>query len=142
MKSGKMAGTYVSQNGVGEFEIRPFQIEGICQSNSGHSHHYDHWMRINRGAVEITIHTPGEIDGPRLGTLIEVITVSALDNPVVECKRFNGEVQLFHAFVKAELWHTVKALEDNTQYDCCFQHRDFDTGEVVQSYNGNPKAVT
>ena len=140
-----MSGTYVSQNGTGEFEIRPFQLESVCQSNAGHSHHYDHWMRINRGAVEITVRTAGTVDAEgveTLGEILEVIKVATTDTPTIECKRFNGEVQLFHAFVATEKWHTVKALEDNTQYDCCFQHRDFDTGEVTQSYNGNPEAVT
>lgn len=135
-----MSGTYVSQNGTGEFEIRPFQIEGICNANEGHSHNYDHWMRILRGGVQIEVREPAIGDEP--GELLDTIIVRASDTPTVECVRFNGEIQLFHAFVAATKWHKVKAIEPNTSYECCFLHRDFDTGEVVQHYNGNPMATT
>lgn len=167
-----MSGTYVSRNGIGEFEVRPFQLESICQANAGHSHHYDHWMRINRGGIRLEIREPskwqvtdpeGRIE-PELydwdkpvsesaaaegyvgkeieGKLLSLVDVYADHNKPFEVQCLNGETVYFHLFVDAKLWHKVKCLANNTQYDCCFQHRDFDTGEVVQSYNGNLEAAT
>ena len=55
-----MSGTYVSQNGTGEFEIRPFQIEGVCNVNEGHSHNYDHWIRVLSGSIRVTARQPSK----------------------------------------------------------------------------------
>lgn len=129
-----MSGTYVTKNGTGEFEIRPFQLEEVCQLNGGHSHNYDHWMLVERGAIQIEVRESE--DGP----VIRTEQHDADDPKLISATRFNGEVEMFHAFVAAPLFHTIKATKPNTQYECCFLHRDFETGEVVQSYNGNPLA--
>lgn len=155
-----MSGTYVSQNGTGEFEIRPFQIEGVCQANEGHSHNYDHWIRVLAGSIRVTARQPSkwqvgetvydtrdeaeQAGAPSeiLGDIVSVVEVSTSDTPAIPATRFDASVTNFHAFVAAPLWHQVKALSPNTRYECCFLHRDFDTGEVVQQYNGNPLATT
>ena len=160
-----MSGTYVSQNGTGEFEIRPFQIEGVCNVNEGHSHNYDHWIRVLSGGIRITARQPskwqvGDIvyatrdeaeqaaqkldTFPKeiLGDVVSEVEISAGDEPKIPATRFDGSITNFHAFVSAPLWHQVKALSSNTRYECCFLHRDFDTGEVIQTYNGNPLATT
>lgn len=155
-----MSGTYVSQNGTGEFEIRPFQLDSICQANDGHSHNYDHWIRVLRGWIRVTARQPSkwqvgetiydsrdeaeQAGMPKeiLGEIVSVVDVAATDEPKIPATRFDGSITYFHAFVAAPLWHQVKALLENTKYECCFLHRDFDTGEVVQQYNGNPLATT
>lgn len=128
-----MSGIYVN----GPFAVRPFQLEGVCHASVGHRHNYDHWMLIKRGTVQIDIRESE--DGP----VVETIMCEASDKPLIEAPRADPDKPRykFHAFIAKHRFHTVKALEPFTQYECTFLHRDFETGEITETYNGNPEAV-
>jgi quercetin dioxygenase-like cupin family protein len=105
---------------LGPVALRKFHLENKCDVNEGHSHNYDHVTFIQRGSIQVEYRLPNS-------------------ETVQQSKTYAvGEIVL----IKKDVWHTIKAMEPNTQYACVFTHRDFDTGEVVQTYNGNPEAVT
>jgi quercetin dioxygenase-like cupin family protein len=97
----------------GPVGFRQFFLEKACQSNVGHTHNYDHATFIHRGRVKIIIR-------------------DASNNVISQLEHSAGE----WVYIKAELHHEIKALEDNTCYYCVFSHRDFD-GLVSQAYVGN-----
>lgn len=105
---------------LGPFQIRKFLLAKVCETDSGHQHHYDHVTVVIAGRVEVTAKWKEN------GEWIEA-------EPKVFCP---GE--FFN--VKAEVFHKLKALDPQTQYVCMFSHRDFD-GQIVQEYNGNPLAA-
>ena len=105
---------------IGPLGIRRELLEKICNEAVGHTHNYDHTTIVIRGRLLIT-YRQMQTDG----TLIVTKTEEAAQGAAV--------------FIAAELHHTLKALDDNTQYMCVFSHRDFD-GLVTQSYVGNVKA--
>lgn len=104
---------------VGPIGIRKHFLEKTCNVSEGHEHNYDHTTIVVRGRIKVTY--------------------SFMQNGV----KVEGESKEFEAgeaiFIKADVYHTVKALEDNTMYMCVFSHRDFD-GLVTQSYVGNQGA--
>lgn len=105
---------------LGPIALRKFHLAAICETSVGHKHNYDHVTFVQRGRIKV------------IYRLTE-------DGPEQTSKEFaTGELVL----IKAEVFHTIKALEPNTQYSCVFTHRDFDSGETIQQYNGNPDAVT
>lgn len=102
---------------IGPVGIRRHLLERKCHENVGETHNYGHTTIIIRGRVMIT-YRQRQTDG----TLIVTKTEEAAQGEAI--------------FIAAELHHTLKALDDNTQYMCVFSHRDFD-GLVTQSYTGN-----
>lgn len=104
---------------VGPVGIREFHLETPCEAHEGHTHNYDHATIVISGRVKVSYGF--EKDGRRV---------------VGESREFGpGEC----IAIKADVHHTVKALEPDTRYLCVFAHRDFG-GLVSQSYVGNPKA--
>ena len=104
---------------VGPIGVRRHVLEKTCNESEGHEHNYDHTTIVIRGSIRVTYSYPkdGEIAAGEsrefaAGELIEI---------------------------KANVHHTIKALEDNTVYYCIFSHRDFD-GLVTQKYVGNSQA--
>lgn len=103
---------------LGPLALRKFHLEKLCDVNEGHQHKYDHVTFVQRGRIVVLYR----------------LTV---DGPEQESKEFKvGEMVL----IKATVFHTIKAMEPNTKYVCVFTHRDFDSGEAIQEYNGNPEA--
>lgn len=105
---------------VGPLGIRRELLEKTCQESVGHTHNYDHTTIVIRGRLQIT-YRQLQADG----TYAVIKTEEAAQGSAV--------------FIAAETHHTLKALDDNTQYMCVFSHRDFD-GLVTQTYVGNAKA--
>lgn len=105
---------------VGPIGIRRELLEKTCQEAVGHSHNYDHTTIVIRGRLQIT-YRQLQTDG----TYVVIKTEEAAQGSAV--------------FIAAEVHHTLKALDDNTQYMCVFSHRDFD-GLVTQTYVGNAAA--
>lgn len=104
---------------VGPIGIRQHVLEHVCNESVGHKHNYDHTTIIIRGRVKVTYSYEKD------GVIVEG-----------ESREFGqGEA----IFIKANVNHTIKALEDNTVYHCVFSHRDFD-GLVSQVYTGNTQA--
>jgi quercetin dioxygenase-like cupin family protein len=104
---------------VGPIGVRRFHLEKVCETNEGHQHNYDHTTIVVRGRLKIV--KKYEKDG----SIIEE-----------DAGEFDAG-ELIH--VKANVHHTIKALEPDTVYLCVFSHRDFD-GLVTQRYVGNPRA--
>src|SRR5262245_57708947 len=97
----------------GPVGYRKFTLEKVCEANEGHKHNYDHVTIVIRGRIKVLYRYKQD------GKLVEG-----------ESKEFGpGEV----VTIKAEVHHTIKSLEPNSQYLCVFSHRDFD-GLVTQSY--------
>jgi len=88
----------------------------------GHLHEYDHTTVVTHGRAKILYEYMQ--DGVRVSG---------------ESSEIGHGCAKSYIAIKAEVLHTVKALEDDTQYLCMYSHRDFD-GTVVQEYNGNDKA--
>lgn len=105
---------------VGPLGIRRELLEKTCQEAVGHEHNYDHTTIVIRGRLQITFH--------QLQATGEWVAVSVREYE-------QGSAIPILATVR----HTIKALEDNTQYMCVFSHRDFD-GLVTQNYVGNSTA--
>lgn len=97
---------------------RRFVLDHKCQENAGHKHNYDHSTLVMRGRILVVAHDDAgqELWRQEFGW---------------------GE----RCFIAAYLHHTIKALEENTVYDCVFSHRDFE-GQVSQRYIGNQTAYT
>ena len=104
---------------TGPIGYRKHFLEKTCQENQGHEHNYDHATIVISGKIKI------------------------LYNYIKDGKLINGESKEFSIgeviHIKANVKHTIKALEDNTMYMCIFSHRDFD-GLVTQTYIGNASA--
>lgn len=80
---------------IGGFYIRPFGPMEKGNSHTGHAHHIDHMMFVEKGKVQVDW-----VNGDRSGTLI------------VESPNF--------VTVKAEAFHTVTALVNDTRWRCIF----------------------
>lgn len=103
----------------GPVGYRQFVLEKTCNINEGHKHNYDHNTIVIRGSLRVTY--KDEIDG-------KVIESESRDF-------YQGE----HVHIAKGRYHSIKALEDNTIYQCIFSHRDWD-GNIIQSYIGNVQA--
>lgn len=103
---------------VGPIQMRKFHLAKTCDADEGHQHHYDHALLVLRGRLKVSYRY--EQDGK---------TVEG------ESREFGQGESLT---VKADVFHTAKALEPDTLYACIFSHHDFD-GQVVQTYTGNPR---
>jgi len=104
---------------VGPIGVRPFALDKACEAHEGHTHNYDHAMIVIRGRLKVTYRYE------RDGKIVEG-----------ETREYGSGETLV---VKADVFHTVKALEPDTVYHCVFSHRDFD-GLVTQTYTGNQRA--
>ena len=104
--------TPVGEQASGNIFMRKFRAQYAGQEIQGHTHNFDHTTIVFTGAV----HVRGECP----------------DGRIIE--------QDFHApdsfLVKKDVKHTITAIEDNTEYWCVYSHREPETGEVVQEYNG------
>lgn len=107
---------------LGPVVLHKFTLEKTCQVNKGHAHQYDHVTFVQAGSLKVFYRLASDPVG----------------SPERESRVFAvGEFFL----TKANVYHTIKALEDGTRYVCVFTHRDFKDGSVVQEYNGNPEAT-
>lgn len=104
---------------LGPLAFRKFILQRVCESFEGHSHNYDHVTMVVHGRIRVSY---SWMDGD---------------------KKITGPDREFGVgediLIKANVFHTIKALEPNTIYRCVFSHRDFD-GLVSQSYVGNDLA--
>jgi len=104
---------------IGPIGVRQFTLEKICEESVGHEHNYDHVTMVVRGRIRVKY---SYLNGDQL---------------------VEGESREFgpgdDVLIKANVRHTIKALEPNTVYKCVFSHRDFD-GLVTQNYVGNELA--
>ncbi len=101
---------------VGPVGIREMTLPAVCEAHEGHTHNYDHATIVISGRVKVQYVLPGGTEG--------------------ESREFGpGEA----IAIKANVKHTLKALEENTKYLCVFSHRNFN-GLVTQEYTGNQAA--
>ena len=103
----------------GDIGFRAFKLEAVCEIGDIHTHNYDHVTRC----------TKGEID---------VIELDANGTPQAPIRLVAGTPN-DHATVLAASRHQIKAVTVPCEYQCEFQHRDWN-GTIIQKYNGNPKA--
>lgn len=103
----------------GPIGYRQFHLEKICQANEGHKHNYDHNTIVIRGSLRVIY--KDEVDG-------KIVETESRDY-------YQGE----HIHIAKGKLHTIKALEDDTIYQCIFSHRDWD-GQIIQTYIGNRSA--
>lgn len=87
-----------THNPDGSF-VRSMTLSKVCQVHEGHSHEVDHFMTVAKGAARVTVCQPDT------RTPMSEVELRPGDEPFL---------------VKAELWHTWKALEDGTQVNCTF----------------------
>lgn len=104
---------------IGPIGTRDFVLDKICEESVGHEHNYDHITLVIRGRLRIKY--------------------SYTENDKLVEGESRDYSQGEKILIKANVRHTVKALEDNTLYTCIFSHRDFD-GLVTQNYLGHGKA--
>lgn len=103
---------------IGPLSIRRFSFAKICQVHRGHSHNYDHVTIVTQGRIKVKYQIPDGAEG--------------------ESREFGpGDTVL----IKAQVYHTVKALEPNTRYLCVFTHRNQE-GLGVEAYEGDPLEAT
>lgn len=88
-----------TQNADGSF-VRTMRLDQACNQHHGHSHDVDHYMVVETGVAEVTVCQPDDRRIP-----INGVVLRPGDEPFL---------------VKAELWHTWKALEPNTIVVCTF----------------------
>jgi D-alanine-D-alanine ligase-like ATP-grasp enzyme len=91
---------------VGNVWIREHLFEKAGDVHAGHKHRFDHLTILTRGSVEVT-------------------TESAT-------KTFTAPTFIA---IKADQWHSFKALEDNTAFYCVFALRDVN-GKQTDVYDG------
>ena len=106
----------------GDVGQRLIVLEHICDEHRGHCHKQDHLMVVYRGAAEVW---ECDKDHPRTPLTMRRILRPG-DEPYL---------------VKADTYHTYKALEDSTQVGCRFQIRDRD-GNPVSLEQIYPENVT
>ncbi len=106
----------------GPIGTRTFHLQKKCETSEGHQHNYDHVTLIIRGRLKVTY------------------------SYIRDGQKVEGESREFgpgdDVIIKAEVFHTLKAMEDDTVYRCIYSHRDFN-GVVVEKYNSaacTPKA--
>lgn len=104
---------------VGPLGIRRFELDKKCETNEGHKHNYDHTTIVIRGGIKVIYSYEKD------GKLIEGESAEFRQGQAIA--------------IKKDVLHTIKALEDNTQYVCVFSHRDFD-GQIIENYNGHSQA--
>ena len=111
---------------TGPVGYRRYHLENVCDAEHGHAHNYDHTTQILRGRIlVIAQEKTGDCPSTKEPVLREV-----------NRQEYGwGE----KVYIPAGLWHTIKALEPNTVYECLFSHRDFD-GLITQRYVGNDTA--
>lgn len=130
---------------IGPVAIRREVLEKICQESVGHTHNYDHTTIVIRGRLKIIYHegVPMTLEEREAWVAERRAegTTDVLDIPThkwveKDRKEYSAGAAVF---IAADIRHTLKALDENTQYMCVFSHRDFD-GLVTQDYVGNAKA--
>lgn len=92
---------------VENYGERRLTLTHQCDRHEGHFHKQPHHMVVYRGGLEVTLcqqNIPRTPLGPP-------VTLRPGDAPFL---------------VAADIWHTYKALEDDTQFGCRFQIRDKD----------------
>lgn len=98
----------------------------------GHTHNFDHVTLVLAGGVRI-----------KYGRKINGEMVFEGEREFYAPKQMNGDGgQEAQVLIKKDIFHEITALEDNTHCWCVFAHRDPDTGEVVETWNGDYKACT
>ena len=93
---------------------------------NGHTHNFDHVTLVLAGAVRVRYHK--EVEG--------VMVLQGYQEFHAPLKMHGDGGQEAQILVKAGVHHEITALEDGTHCWCVFAHRDPDTGEVVEAWNG------
>ena len=91
---------------VGNVWIREHLFEKAGDVHPGHRHHFDHVTILTRGAVQVTV--------------------------AGKSKTFTAPTFIA---IKADQWHSFKALEDDTSFYCVFALRDVN-GQQTDVYDG------
>lgn len=95
----------------GNIFIRKNILQKLGDECGGHTHNFDHTTIVFRGSVHVVAEFPD-------GTVHE----QTFEAPS-------------HFFVKADVKHAIKALEDNTEFWCVYSHRD-PQGRISVEYTG------
>jgi quercetin dioxygenase-like cupin family protein len=116
---------------LGNIFTRTMYFEKAGQVVRGHKHNFDHVTLVLCGAVSV-----------RFSKEVGGVTVFQKVEEFYAPKQMYGDKgQEAQILIEADVHHEITALEDNTHCWCVFSHRDPDTGEVVDKWNGN-KAAT
>jgi len=116
---------------LGNIFIRTMYFEKAGQMVDGHRHHFDHVTLVLSGGVRVRYHKE------EAGQL-----VLQGEREFWAPKQMNGDGgQEAQVLIKKDVHHEITALEDHTHCWCVFAHRDPNTGEVIQEWNGWMKAV-
>lgn len=95
----------------GNIYIRANKLEKAGDVTNGHTHNFDHTTIVFKGGIHVKAELPN-------GKVIE--------------RDFYAPS---HCLIKAEVKHTITALQDNTEYWCVYSHRN-PQGDIVQEYDG------
>lgn len=95
----------------GNIFIRPNPMEK-GHSTGAHCHNFDHTTFVCVGRVRVIARKDGQVHWE-----------AEFDAPD-------------YFLVEADVEHEIIALEDGTVFWCLYSHRDVQTGEVIQQYNG------
>lgn len=115
---------------LGNIFTRTMHFEKAGDVVKGHTHNFDHVTLVLTGGVRIK-YTKKEG---------EHIVLQGERDFYAPTKMDGDGGQEAQVLIKADVMHEITALEDNTHCWCVFAHRDSDTGEVVEAWNGNMRA--
>lgn len=144
---------------LGPLFFRPFCLERAGDKIEGHAHNFDHVTFLYRGGVRARVTmsngtvkerdfiVPGfTIEVPESGLLLAAVSaLNAVGIGVVATflEKFlkYRKVRIstgpaVKVFIAAGLMHEFTALTDDVGGECVYTHRDPETGDVVQAWNG------
>lgn len=111
---------------LGNIFVRTMFFEKKGDMVSGHTHNFDHVTLVLTGGVRI------KYSKEEYGRM-----VIQGEREFWAPKQMQGDGgQEAQILIKKDVHHEFTALEDRTHCWCVFSHRDPDTGEVVEQWNG------
>ena len=90
-----------------------------------HQHNFDHTTYVAKGGFSIEQVEPVAFDADKQPT--EFRTVRKVEKSAADLKNW--------VLVKANTWHRLTALEDDSVYHCLYSHHT-PQGDIVQEYDG------
>lgn len=114
---------------LGNIFVRPMTFPHKGYVVEGHCHNFPHVTYVPRGALRFEQLAPPTItigeDGKEILTFGPVL--KTIDKKATDGNNF--------VLIRADMWHRITALEENSLGHCVYAHRN-PQGEVVQEYDG------